>query len=294
MKKTKVLFGLMFMYFAGLLFSCKGPLNEPVNDSDTDDTTDDVVETPEEAEKRRQEFLKWIEGTWIEESLYNKGLPENIYTFKVDSGIIVEDLGYNLKNENLNFIKTYYESKDEVDWDADGISKTLVNKDTAFFAFNTSGQYWFLNKINKDKLALCYSYPETGNFKSFILTNKNALKIDDDDNGDNGNDPDDSINITGTWSYSGQFSGFFTFNSDNTWTFSGDKSGQPSSGTYKINNSTLTMEYTLTGNIPVSEDFTIKTVTDTSLTLTSKNQGVSTTFQGYFGVMELEMTFTKQ
>lgn len=95
MKKTKVLFGLMIMCFAGLLFSCKGPLNEPVNDSDTDDTTEDVVETPEEAEKRRQEFLKWIEGTWIEESLYNRGEPENIYIFKVDSGIIVEDLGYN-------------------------------------------------------------------------------------------------------------------------------------------------------------------------------------------------------
>lgn len=157
-----------------------------------------------------------------------------------------------------------------------------------------SGVNYFLNKINKDKLAVCFSIPESGNFKSCIVTNKNALKIDDDDNGDNGNDPDDSINITGTWCYSGQFSGSFTFNSDNTWTFSGDKSGQPSSGTYKINNSTLTMEYTLTGNIPVSEDFTIKTVTDTSLTLTSKNQGVSTTFQGYFGVMELEMTFTKQ
>lgn len=54
------------------------------------------------------------------------------------------------------------------------------------------------------------------------------------------------------------------------------------------------MEYTLTTGTPVSEDFTITDVTETSLTLTSKNIGVSTTFSGYFGVTELEMTFTKE
>lgn len=102
------------------------------------------------------------------------------------------------------------------------------------------------------------------------------------------------LKVLGKHPSDAKFAGTFTFNSDNTWTFSGDKAGQPSDGTFKIDGSTLTMEYTLKTGTPVTEDFTVKTVTETSMTLVSKNYGVSTTFSGYFGVTELEMTFTKE
>lgn len=293
MKKIKLCMTILMIGFTGLYTSCNQPTNTPVQEVPAETTE----ETAEEAEKRRQEFLEWVEGEWIDETRMESGENETLYLFEIKDSMIIKSAGY----AELNFgddwtkIKTYSESKDKPEWDWEGTSKVLVDKKTAFFIKDT-GCVYFINKINENKFVICSVYIDGNKFSTRFFTNKKALTIKDDNSSDTGNNGDSLINIEGTWKApsNANFAGTFTFNSDNTWTFSGDKAGQPSDGTFKIDGSTLTMEYTLKTGTPVTEDFTVKTVTETSMTLVSKNYGVSTTFSGYFGVTELEMTFTKE
>lgn len=78
---------------------------------------------------------------------------------------------------------------------------------------------------------------------------------------------------------------------DGNWSYSGDKSNPAvSSGTYSVNGSKVTLNWTAASN-NVSETFTIST-SDNSSTWTSEYSGTSLLFSMLFGVVNTEMTFT--
>lgn len=100
--------------------------------------------------------------------------------------------------------------------------------------------------------------------------------------------------ITGSYAFNNatgsQQNGTVTL-ADGNWSYSGDKSNPAaSSGTYTVNGSKVTLNWTAAGN-SVSETFTISTSGNSS-TWTSEYSGTSLFFSMLFGVVSLEMTFT--
>lgn len=100
--------------------------------------------------------------------------------------------------------------------------------------------------------------------------------------------------ITGSYSFNNstgsQQNGTITLK-DGNWSYSGDKSNPAvSSGTYSVNGSKVTLNWTAASN-NISETFTIST-SDNSSTWTSEYSGTSLLFSMLFGVVNTEMTFT--
>lgn len=146
MKKIKILLTMLMIGFTGLYMSCNQPTNTPVPEVPAETTE----ETAEEAEKRRQVFLEWVEGEWINEDDFNAGLPEHEYLLKIENSKIVAD-GFvaSIIDSDLKKIKTYSESKDVAEWNWEGTSKVLVDKKTAFLIFEWGGVLILLIKSMK-------------------------------------------------------------------------------------------------------------------------------------------------
>ena len=130
-----------------------------------------------------------------------------------------------------------------------------------------------------------------------VYFNRQIEKVDDDDNksDDENINSDEDISVAGKYTFANatppQMNGSISL-SDGKWSYSGEKSSPAaSSGTYTVSKNKITVKWNASGN-EVSETFTI-TESGSESTWKSDNSGVSTFFSMLFGVMNLEMTFTK-
>ena len=144
---------------------------------------------------------------------------------------------------------------------------------------------WHFESDESDKYAgiYIYEYPKQS-------SPENNNDTDEDNNGN-----DDVSLYNGTYSFTNatapQMNGSITLNNGN-WSYSGDKtSPAASNGTYTVSNNKLTMKWTASG-YEVSESFTISNNGSVS-TWKSENSATSTLFSMLFGVVSLNMDFTK-
>lgn len=164
------------------------------------------------------------------------------------------------------------------------------NEEYMLIKVSCSWYYECNNPIESKQYAglYVYAYPKQ-------YTPEDNNNNDSDDNNEN-NDGEDNISMyNGTYSFTKalppQMNGSITLIGGN-WTYSGDKTSPAAScGTYSVSNNKLTMKWNASG-VVFSETFVI-TNDGPKSTWKSENTGTSTFFTMLFGVLSLNMEFTK-
>lgn len=221
---------------------------------------------------------------WYEDVLFDSELPENselenYYNNKLNSSLCFIDVDY-YNNKRYGGYRTIY----KFEWNKQ-------NKD-----FFTKGDilYVYFEKIynpeyNSDiDVHKEYTYTFSSYRDGYGPQDNNSDNTSDD------NSTTDASTYIGSYAFDNatgsQQNGTVTLK-DGNWSYSGDKSNPAaSSGTYTVNGSKVTLNWTAAGN-NVSETFTISTL-DNSSTWTSEYSGTSLLFSMLFGVVSTEMTFT--
>lgn len=274
----KCLFALLGLLSLFGFIACN--MNDAENETEIGFSAENIAQ-------KKEKYVQVLNTTW-ETTRTGNDISIKTISFGEDS-ITIDGIKHNI-NQNKDFY--FYDELDDY-------SKESVGSKYADYLYIKIGNKC-LQIQERDASYYCYEY-ETLWIRQNYKISKNATSLNHSYSisqyklvSDNNNSGNTSSTYTGSYSFNNstgsQQNGTITLK-DGNWSYSGDKSNPAvSSGTYSVNGSKVTLNWTAASN-NISETFTIST-SDNSSTWTSEYSGTSLLFSMLFGVVNTEMTFT--
>ncbi len=274
----KCLFALLGLLSLFGFIACN--MNDAENETEIGFSAENIAQ-------KKEKYVQVLNTTW-ETTDTGNDISIKTISFGEDS-ITIDGIKHNI-NQNKDFY--FYDELDDY-------SKESVGDKYNDYLYIKIGNKC-LRIEERDASYYYYEYETLWICQNYKIS-KNATYVNSDiDNvrfklvSDNNNSGNTSSTYTGSYSFNNstgsQQNGTITLK-DGNWSYSGNKSNPAaSSGTYSVNGSKVTLNWTAAGN-NVSETFTIST-SDNSSTWTSEYSGTSLLFSMLFGVVNTEMTFT--